>query len=73
MLNSVVPTPLVIGNGIITDGMGLFIENGAVRIENGRIAWVGPAREVNRNDAQFIDVGGRLVMPGFLNFSSTRQ
>lgn len=67
MLNSVVPTSLVISNGIITDGVGLFIENGAVRIENGCIAWVGPAREANRNDARFIDVGGRLVMPGFLN------
>ena len=61
------PTPLVIGNGVITDGVDVFIENGAVRVENGLIAWVGPLRDVSRSDAEYIDVGGRMVMPGFLN------
>jgi len=62
-----IAVPLVITNGIITDGVEVFVEDGAVRVENGRIAWVGPAGEVDRRGAQVIDLGGRMVLPGFLN------
>lgn len=58
---------IVITNGVVTDGVKVFFADGAVRVENGRIAWVGLTREVDRSGAQVIDVGGRLVLPGFLN------
>ena len=62
-----VAAPLVITHGVMADGVEVFVADGAVRIEDGRIAWVGPASEVDRHGAQVIDVGGRLLLPGFLN------
>ena len=59
--------PLVIGNGVVTDGLELFIAPGAVRIVDGLIEQVGPAAQLRTDDASFIDVGGRLILPGLLN------
>jgi len=45
-----------------------MIENGAVRIEDDRIAWVGPAGDAARDTgAQTLDARGRLVVPGFID------
>ena len=62
--------PMIIGNGVVTDGLELFIEHGAVWIEDGLIAQVGPTEEVRvraGERVEFIDVGGRLILPGLLN------
>ena len=59
--------PLVIGNGVVTDGIDLFIEQGAVLINGGIIKQIGPTREVKSDEATFVDVGGRLILPGLLN------
>jgi putative selenium metabolism protein SsnA len=62
---------LLIGNGkiISRDPDCPFIENGAVAIEDKFIKEVGEtaALKAKYPDAQFIDAGGRLVMPGFIN------
>lgn len=47
-----------------------ILENGALRIENGHIAWIGPSHELNRADYpahQWLDVEGKLVMPGLID------
>jgi len=45
-----------------------IIENGAVRIERGRIAWVGPAGDAAREpDTETLDARGRLLAPGFID------
>jgi imidazolonepropionase len=42
-----------------------LIEDGAVNIENGRIAWIGARRDAPRGEA--IDCGGRLLTPGLID------
>ena len=59
--------PLVIGNGVVTDGLELFFAQGAVRIVAGLIEQAGPAADIRTDDATFIDAGGRIVLPGLLN------
>jgi imidazolonepropionase len=47
-----------------------LIPNGAVRLVNGCIDWVGRTEEVNRAafpSDQWLDVQGRLVMPGLID------
>lgn len=58
----------VIGNGILTDGVSKFWENGAILIEDGKIAQVGDTGAVRPKADEFIDVKGRLILPGFVNF-----
>lgn len=44
------------------------IENGAIRLENDRIAWLGPAGDAARDaDAQILDARGLLVAPGLID------
>ncbi len=46
------------------------IRDGAVLIEDGRIAAVGPLREIERRlsaNCRVIDAGGRVAMPGFVD------
>jgi putative selenium metabolism protein SsnA len=59
--------PVIVGNGVVTDGSRLLIEQGAVLIRGNRIEQVGPLSEMPRYGASFWDVDGRIVMPGFLN------
>ena len=42
------------------------IEDAALLIENGRIAWLGPASEAPRA-AETADLGGRWVLPGLID------
>ena len=59
---------LLITNGrIVTWGeANQIIENGALLIEDGRIVDIGPAADLRAGspDAQELDAGGQLVMPG---------
>jgi len=61
------PDKYIIANGIITDGAGYFLENGAILIENDRIAGVLRTEEIIEVGVDYIDVGGRLIIPGLLN------
>ena len=51
-------------------GLGLILD-GAVAIGNGRIVWVGReselAQAVQTDNAEMVDVGGRVVMPGLVD------
>jgi imidazolonepropionase len=46
-----------------------IIRNGGMLIRNGKIERVGPSDEIEKDvgDAEVLDVGGRLVMPGFVD------
>ena len=44
-----------------------IIPNGAMIIEDGAIERVGPRAEIAIGDAEVIDAGGRVVMPGFVD------
>lgn len=45
-----------------------IVEHGAVRIEDGRIAWVGPAGDAAQDaGAETLDARGLLVVPGFID------
>jgi imidazolonepropionase len=47
-----------------------LIENGAIRLENGRIVWVGASSDVSKADYpshQWLDAKGRVVFPGFID------
>jgi imidazolonepropionase len=43
------------------------IDRGFVRIENGRIADVGPVDSGPKPDGEAVDVGGCVIMPGFVD------
>lgn len=44
------------------------LHNAAVRIVDGRIAWIGPAADASGEGAgRVVDVGGRAVIPGFVD------
>ncbi|MBM3526198.1 MAG: amidohydrolase, partial [Alphaproteobacteria bacterium] len=44
------------------------IPDAAIRIAGGRIAWIGPrAAMPSGDDAEVLDLGGRVVMPGLIN------
>src|SRR5260370_12315655 len=46
-----------------------IIHNGGMLIRNGKIERVGPSDEIEKNvgDAEAIDAGGRVVIPGFVD------
>ncbi|HEU4675605.1 MAG TPA: imidazolonepropionase [Motilibacteraceae bacterium] len=48
------------------DGGIAWVPHGAVVIEDGRVAWTGPERRAPAADER-IDVGGRAVIPGFVD------
>jgi imidazolonepropionase len=64
------PPSLLIGNARIATLIGGnpygLIDNGAVLITDGKIAWVGPMRDAPRAD-QTIDAQGRLLTPGLID------
>ena len=66
----------IVGNGVVTDGLDVLVEGGAVWVRDGLIEQVGPTEAVKAGAASaagaqepvdFIDVGGRVILPGFLN------
>jgi imidazolonepropionase len=46
-----------------------IIRNGGMFVRDGRIETVGPSDEIEKNagDAEVLDIGGRVVMPGFVD------
>lgn len=60
---------LALINGILIDGTGADpVFDGAIVIQNGRIAAVGATSEVYiPDDAKVIDVKGAAILPGFIN------
>ena len=44
-----------------------IVRNGAVLIEDGRIVAAGPSAQFAHADAEVIDLGRRLLMPGLIN------
>src|SRR6185437_8663154 len=46
-----------------------IIRNGGMLIRNGKIERVGPSDEIEKDvgDAEVLDAGGRVVMPGFVD------
>lgn len=45
-----------------------IIEDGAIAVAHGRVAWVGPRAELGAaRAARTIDAGGRIVMPGLVD------
>jgi imidazolonepropionase len=44
-----------------------IIEDGAVKVTGGKIAWAGPTRELTAADEETIDAAGCVVMPGFVD------
>ena len=62
---------LVLGNGkvITRDASCPLIENGAVAIDGSVICRVGNVQDIRNAypDAEFIDAGGGLIMPAFIN------
>ncbi len=48
------------------DGSFSATRNAAFIVEDGRIAWVGPAQQAPDADAR-LDIGGRAVIPGFVD------
>jgi len=61
---------ILIGNGtVVTLGAGnQLIEQGGVLVRGERIAAIGAGSELRQQypDAQYVDAGGGLIMPGFL-------
>ncbi|MEU3193946.1 imidazolonepropionase [Streptomyces sp. NPDC006992] len=52
------------------DGSPLgLIENAALVVEDGHVAWVGPSREAPAAD-ETVDAGGRAAVPGFVDSHS---
>jgi imidazolonepropionase len=61
---------LVTADSSVGDGSALGIVAGAALVvEGGRVAWAGPATSAPAADASY-DVGGRAVVPGFVDSHS---
>jgi cytosine/adenosine deaminase-related metal-dependent hydrolase len=58
----------IVGNGIIADGRGLFLENGALFVDEGRIQEIGLCDTIRKEGVPFYDVRGRIILPGLVNF-----
>ncbi|MFI8526542.1 amidohydrolase family protein [Promicromonospora sukumoe] len=56
------------GEGFAPDGIGI-VPDAAVVIEEGRIAWTGPASSAPAAD-DVVDLAGRCVLPGFVDSHS---
>ena len=61
-------TLLIRSASVLTMNSGReVIRDGAVLVEAGRIAYVGPAAGAPRGAEEVIDASGKLVMPGLVN------
>lgn len=49
------------------DGTLGIVEDGAIGIDNGEIAYVGPSEEIEPGDAEVIDGSGRATIPGLVD------
>ncbi|MCK4329754.1 amidohydrolase family protein [candidate division WOR-3 bacterium] len=58
----------IVGNGVVTDGINLLLDNGAILINGENIEKIGKTEEIKEEGIDFIDVEGRLIIPGLVNF-----
>ena len=61
------PERYALTNGVVADGMGLFLRDGAILIEGDKIEAVGTTDQIGPRAERSIDVGGRLIIPGLTN------
>ena len=59
------PSPLLLRGGTVIDGTGSVRITADVRIEDGRIACIGPG--LASDGASVIEVEGKVVAPGFID------
>ena len=61
--------PLVVKGGRLIDGTGRApVDNALIVIQGGRFAYAGAAADASiPPDAEIIDVGGKTIMPGFID------
>ncbi|WP_198961877.1 imidazolonepropionase [Pseudonocardia sp. MH-G8] len=57
---------LVTNDGSLGDGPLGLVPDAALVVQDGAVAWVGPAAAAPAADAR-VDVGGRAVLPGFVD------
>lgn len=57
----------IIKNAIITDGVSRLMDNGAIMVDDGKIAALDPENKLSDASAEIIDAGGRIVIPGLAN------
>ncbi len=58
---------LVTNDAALGDGTALgLLTDAALVVEDGRVGWVGPARQAPAADDR-LDVGGRVLVPGFVD------
>src|SRR5947209_7610683 len=62
------PHSLILRGGTVIDGTGAPGRRADVRVENGRITWVGEISELA--GAELLDCGGLTVAPGFIDTHS---
>ncbi|MBU8912494.1 MAG: amidohydrolase family protein [Spirochaetales bacterium] len=61
------PNRYIVGGGTLYDGT-TFLKDGAILIDDGEIAALGPTDPIRtHHDAPFVDVSGRLILPGLLD------
>ena len=61
---------LVFQHATVYTVTGGTIEDGAVRVSSGLISEVGPSHEVETNNAQIIDLSGKVLIPGLVDSHS---
>ena len=54
-------------HGVVTDGVNVFLEDGAIIVKDGEIEKIAPTYEIRSFIGNTLDVKGRLVIPGLLN------
>lgn len=52
---------------VTADAEETVLENGALRISRGRIAWIGPSQTAETGQAEVTDARGMILMPGLIN------
>ena len=63
------PADLIVTNALIVagDAAGTVLRDGALAVEAGRIARIGPAAAIGTDAAEVIDARGMLLAPGLVN------
>ena len=61
---------LVFQHATVFTVTGGTIDNGAIRVSDGRIVEIGTSDEVNTNDAKIIDLTDKVIIPGLVDSHS---
>ncbi len=63
--------PILIQGATIHVGNGQVIEKGDIRIENGKITYIGASQQLSTTDAEVIRAEGKHVYPGLILLNTT--